>query len=136
MTPPVCGLILAAGEGQRLRPLTEQLPKALCPVGNVPLLDRVLARMHGLGLTDVAVNAAYLAGQIVRHVGDRPQRDVFGRHMLGSGMSGRPVRPPPAWARGVTWRARPGRLSAPRPGGVRGRGGRRSRGKPWLPGWG
>jgi mannose-1-phosphate guanylyltransferase/MurNAc alpha-1-phosphate uridylyltransferase len=84
MTPPVCGLILAAGEGQRLRPLTEQLPKALCPVGNVPLLDRVLARMHGLGLTNVAVNAAYLAGQIVRHVGDRAHLSVEPDGPLGT----------------------------------------------------
>ena len=70
----VCGIILAAGEGRRLRPLTELLPKALCPVGNVPLLDRALARLAGLGLTTpgtVAVNAAYLAGQVVAHVGDR-----------------------------------------------------------------
>ena len=32
--------ILAAGEGRRLRPLTTLVPKALCPVGNVPLLDQ------------------------------------------------------------------------------------------------
>ena len=42
--------VLAAGEGRRLRPLTELLPKALCPVGNVALLDRALRRVDGLGL--------------------------------------------------------------------------------------
>jgi mannose-1-phosphate guanylyltransferase/MurNAc alpha-1-phosphate uridylyltransferase len=67
----VCAVVLAAGEGLRLRPLTELLPKALCPVGNVPLLDRALARIAGTGITDVAVNAAYLADQIVRHVDGR-----------------------------------------------------------------
>ncbi|WP_250030393.1 nucleotidyltransferase family protein [Paractinoplanes maris] len=75
----VAGVILAAGEGQRLRPLTELLPKALCPVGNVPLLDRALTRLTGLGLSgpdDVAVNAAYLADQVVRHVGDRAHLSV------------------------------------------------------------
>ncbi|MCY1138590.1 NTP transferase domain-containing protein [Actinoplanes sp. Pm04-4] len=75
----VAGVILAAGEGQRLRPLTELLPKALCPVGNVPLLDRALTRLAGLGLTgpaEVAVNAAYLADQVVRHVGDRGHLSV------------------------------------------------------------
>ncbi|MCM4081596.1 sugar phosphate nucleotidyltransferase [Paractinoplanes hotanensis] len=75
----VAGVVLAAGEGQRLRPLTELLPKALCPVGNVALLDRALARLAGLGLTgpdSVAVNAAYLADQVVRHVGDRAHLSV------------------------------------------------------------
>jgi NDP-sugar pyrophosphorylase family protein len=75
MSPEVCGVLLAAGEGVRLRPLTEVRPKALCPVGNVPLLDRGLARMEGLGLP-VAVNAAYLWQQIVRHVGDRAHLSV------------------------------------------------------------
>ncbi|GIJ49806.1 hypothetical protein Val02_66920 [Virgisporangium aliadipatigenens] len=66
----LCAVVLAAGEGQRLRPLTALLPKALCPVGNVALLDRALARVGALGL-DTAVNACYLADQVVTHVGGR-----------------------------------------------------------------
>ncbi len=87
MTVPVCGVVLAAGEGQRLRPLTELLPKALCPVGNVALLDRQLARLAGLGLAGpgtVAVNAAYLAGQVVAHVGDRAHLSVEPDGPLGT----------------------------------------------------
>ena len=53
----LCAVVLAAGEGRRLRPLTELLPKALCPVGNVALLDHALRRVGGLGPGDVAVNA-------------------------------------------------------------------------------
>ena len=70
----VCGIVLAAGEGRRLRPLTELVPKALCPVGNVPLLDRGLDRLAGLGLSgpaDVAVNAAYLADRVAEAARDR-----------------------------------------------------------------
>jgi N-acetyl-alpha-D-muramate 1-phosphate uridylyltransferase len=72
--PDVCAVVLAAGEGLRLRPLTERRPKALCPVGNVPLLDRTLSRVAALGFAGparVAVNASYLAEQVVAHVGTR-----------------------------------------------------------------
>ncbi len=82
--PEICAVVLAAGEGQRLRPLTETVPKALCPVGNVPLLDRALRRIAGLGLTAVAVNAAYLADQVVAHVGDRAHLSVEPDGPLGT----------------------------------------------------
>ncbi|WP_229073816.1 sugar phosphate nucleotidyltransferase [Actinoplanes sp. DH11] len=87
MTVEVCGVVLAAGEGQRLRPLTELVPKALCPVGNVPLLDHALARLAGAGLTgpdQVAVNAAYLADQVVAHVGTRTHLSVEPDGPLGT----------------------------------------------------
>lgn len=41
----IVGLVLAAGAGTRLRPLTDELPKAMCPVGNVALVDHALARV-------------------------------------------------------------------------------------------
>ena len=83
----VCAVVLAAGEGTRLRPLTERLPKALCPVGNVPLLDRALDRLAGLGLTGperVAVNACYLGDQVVAHVGSRAHLSVEPGEPLGT----------------------------------------------------
>ena len=83
----LCAVVLAAGEGQRLRPLTAHLPKALCPVGNVPLLDRALARLAGLGLAGpgvVAVNASYLGAQVVAHVGGRAQVSVEPDGPLGT----------------------------------------------------
>ncbi|MFG2100574.1 NDP-sugar synthase [Micromonospora echinaurantiaca] len=85
--PEVCAVVLAAGEGTRLRPLTERLPKALCPVGNVALLDRALARLAGLDLTGpdrVAVNACYLGEQVVAHVGDRAHLSVEPGDPLGT----------------------------------------------------
>jgi len=58
----------------RLRPITDTLPKPLCPVGNVPLIDLALARLaaHGLvGPKVVAVNTCYLAEAIESHVDGR-----------------------------------------------------------------
>lgn len=79
MTYALCAVVLAAGEGTRLRPITHVLPKALCPVGNVALLDRALARLdrHGLrGPVSVAVNAWHLADHVVAHVGARAYLSV------------------------------------------------------------
>lgn len=80
----LCAVVLSAGEGRRLRPLTEIRPKALCPVGNVPLLDRALARVAGAGVGAVAVNAAYLADQIVAHVAGRVHVSVEPDGPLGT----------------------------------------------------
>jgi NDP-sugar pyrophosphorylase family protein len=84
VTVAACAVVLAAGEGRRLRPLTELLPKALCPVGNVTLLDRALQRVAGAGVREVAVNAAYLGDQIVRHVDGRAHVEVEPDGPLGT----------------------------------------------------
>jgi N-acetyl-alpha-D-muramate 1-phosphate uridylyltransferase len=64
----LAGVVLAAGAGTRLRPLTDLRPKALCPVATVPLLDHALSRLDPL-VEAVAVNAHHLSGQVVAHVG-------------------------------------------------------------------
>lgn len=88
MTRAVCAVVLAAGKGTRLRPLTADVPKALCPVGNVPLLDLALARLAAVGLAGpamVAVNACYLGGQVAAHVGNRAHISVEPGEPLGTG---------------------------------------------------
>lgn len=57
-------MILAAGLGTRLRPLTNRLPKALVPVAGVPMLEILLQRMELAGFTQVAVNAHHVASQV------------------------------------------------------------------------
>lgn len=66
----LAAVVLAAGRGSRLRPLTDLRPKPLCPVGNVALLDRALLVASEV-TPYVAVNAHHLAEQVVDHVGDR-----------------------------------------------------------------
>lgn len=60
-------MILAAGRGTRLRPLTNILPKALCPINNVPLLDLALASVEPFA-GDVAVNVHHRSQDIIRHL--------------------------------------------------------------------
>lgn len=61
-------MILAAGLGIRLRPLTSKRPKALVPVGNRPVIDRVIEYLKGHGITQIVVNAHHHSQQIIRHL--------------------------------------------------------------------
>lgn len=63
----LAAVVLAAGAGRRLRPLTRLRPKALCPVGGVPLLDQAVARARTV-TTTVAVNTHHGRAQVAAHV--------------------------------------------------------------------
>lgn len=63
-------MILAAGRGERLRPLTEHTPKPLVDVGGETLLGRHLARLAGAGFARAVINVSHLAEQIVARFGD------------------------------------------------------------------
>lgn len=85
--PGLCAVVLAAGAGTRLAPLTRLRPKALCPVGNVSLLDQALDRLAALGLAGpdtVAVNAHHHAPLIAAAVGDRARLSVELPEALGT----------------------------------------------------
>ena len=68
-------MILAAGLGTRLRPLTNTTPKALIEVGGRPLLERVAYRLIAAGTTRLVINLHHHAAQIRRYV---RSRDSFG----------------------------------------------------------
>jgi mannose-1-phosphate guanylyltransferase len=63
-------LVLAAGLGTRLRPLTEQLPKSLLPVRGIPILGHTLAQLAAFGCEAAAVNLHYLGEPIRERFGD------------------------------------------------------------------
>lgn len=61
--------IFAAGRGSRLRPLTDRIPKALCTVGGIALINHHLEKLdQTLHMTRVLINHAYLGDQIRRHI--------------------------------------------------------------------
>lgn len=68
---PTSAFVLAAGKGERMRPLTETRPKPLVPVAGTPLIDQVLDRLADAHITDAIVNVHYLADQIEDHLRDR-----------------------------------------------------------------
>ena len=63
-------MILAAGFGQRMRPLTDHTPKPLLPAGGRPLIEYPIERLRRAGITDILINLAHLGDQIRAHLGD------------------------------------------------------------------
>jgi NDP-sugar pyrophosphorylase family protein len=63
-------MVLAAGFGTRLRPLTLTTPKPLLPVADKPFLDHLLALLHAGGIREVVINLHHLGHLIEQHVGD------------------------------------------------------------------
>jgi MurNAc alpha-1-phosphate uridylyltransferase len=63
-------MILAAGRGDRMRPLTDSTPKPLLPAGGKPLIVWHLERLAAAGLHEVVINHAHLGGQIEDALGD------------------------------------------------------------------
>ncbi len=66
----VKGLILAAGEGTRLRPLTLDQPKPMLPIGGRPILEYLVRLLRYHGVTEIAINLHYKPESIVRYFGD------------------------------------------------------------------
>lgn len=67
-SPGMTAMVLAAGLGQRMRPITDTCPKPLVPVGGRPLIDHALARLREAGIGRAVVNVHHLAGQIEAHL--------------------------------------------------------------------
>ncbi|MFV8834638.1 N-acetylmuramate alpha-1-phosphate uridylyltransferase MurU [Aquisalimonas sp.] len=63
-------MILAAGRGERMRPLTDHTPKPLLPVAGRPLIEWHLRRLARAGVSDVVINLAWLGERIAEYVGD------------------------------------------------------------------
>lgn len=69
-------MILAAGRGERMRPLTDHLPKPLLTVAGKPLIVHHIERLAAIGISDIVINIAYLGEKIRQALGDGSQWKV------------------------------------------------------------
>ena len=69
-------MILAAGKGTRLRPLTLETPKPLVEVGGQPLIVWHIKALKAAGITDITINASWLADKLMQTLGDGAQYGV------------------------------------------------------------
>jgi mannose-1-phosphate guanylyltransferase len=76
----VKAIVLAAGVGSRLEPLTNQVPKPMVPIANRPVMEHIVELLRQHGITQVASNLHYLPDKISGYFGDGSK---FGIHWLG-----------------------------------------------------
>ena len=73
---PMKAMILAAGFGTRLKPLTQTVPKPMVPVLNRPLLEHTIELLRSCNIQDIAINVHHLPEQVIAHFGDGSRFDV------------------------------------------------------------
>lgn len=63
-------MVLAAGQGTRLRPLTDSIPKALVPVAGRPMIEYALLLLRHYGIREIMINLHHIGAQVEKHLGD------------------------------------------------------------------
>ena len=75
-------IIMAGGEGQRLRPITCTMPKPLVPLLNKPVIDYCVDLLKASGIDDIIVTTHYLPKKLIEHLGDGSNYGVKIRHVV------------------------------------------------------
>ncbi len=76
-TSPTRAMVLAAGLGERMRPLTDSTPKPLIEVRGRPMIDRVLDRLDAAGVREAVVNLHHLGDRLEQHLADRRRPKIL-----------------------------------------------------------
>ena len=82
------GMILAAGEGRRLRPLTNHSPKPMLPLADRPLLEHIITYLRSCGVTELAINLHYLPTVVMDYFGDGGKWGVSLRYSVEENLLG------------------------------------------------
>ena len=69
-------VVMAGGEGTRLRPLTSNRPKPLVPILNKPIAQHIFEHLKRAGINDIVVTLYYLGEEIQRYFGDGSDMDI------------------------------------------------------------
>jgi N-acetyl-alpha-D-muramate 1-phosphate uridylyltransferase len=77
LSPPATAMVMAAGLGMRMRPLTERMPKALIEVGGKALIDHTLDRLEAAGVIRAVVNVHAFADQMQAHLAKRRSPEIL-----------------------------------------------------------
>jgi MurNAc alpha-1-phosphate uridylyltransferase len=70
-------MILAAGRGERMMPLTKNIPKPLLNAKGKPLIEHSICALKNAGITDIVINTSYLGEQIQTHLGNGLLQLIF-----------------------------------------------------------
>lgn len=73
---PIDALIMAGGRGERLKPLTDLVPKPLLKIGEKPIIEHNIDRLASFGIDDIWISLKYLGDQLVDYFGDGSKKDI------------------------------------------------------------
>lgn len=73
---PIDAVLMAGGKGERLKPLTDTVPKPLLKVGQKPIIDYNIDRLEHFGVENIWISVRYLAEQIMEHLGDGSAKNL------------------------------------------------------------
>lgn len=73
---PLHAVIMAGGKGERLRPLTDKVPKPMLPLGDKPIIEHNIDRLISFGINTITISVRYLSEQIISYFGDGSSKGI------------------------------------------------------------